>query len=35
LTFPNNEIKGPIFLDDRVSKFKERGVAFANTLREI
>ncbi|CAD8194806.1 unnamed protein product [Paramecium pentaurelia] len=35
LQFPNNEIKGPMFLDDNISSYKERGAEFANTLREF
>ncbi|CAD8200516.1 unnamed protein product [Paramecium octaurelia] len=35
LQFPNNEIKGPLFLDDNISSYKQRGPEFANTLREL
>lgn len=35
LQFPNSEIKGPNFLDDNISSYKERGSEFANTLREF
>ncbi|CAD8115281.1 unnamed protein product [Paramecium sonneborni] len=34
LQFPNNEIQGPIFLDDNISSYKDRGTDFAANLRE-